>query len=143
MSFPLAVGTKATARRSERISRSDVQLVLLKPRGASWPEAESPNCRNEQESAWRSAISVLRGKLRHALLFFERTRRLARRDNCRFTHPQTIGIFGRRLTFAFSSLLIPCCAAVLKRRFGCGGLSTELVESCQIVTIYFLDVSAS
>ena len=49
--------------------------------------------------------------------------------------------FVRRLTFPLCTLLVRRCAAVLKRRFGCGGLRTELVESCRIVTIYFLDVS--
>jgi hypothetical protein len=47
------------------------------------------------------------------------------------------------LTFLCASLLIRRCGAVLKRRCGCDGLGTQLVESFRIVTIYFLDVSIS
>jgi len=140
----LAVGTKAIARRSERTSRTDVQLVLLKRRGTSWRVARSRNCRSEQESAWRCAISVLRGKLRHALLFFERTRRHSLGETVAdlFTRRRSASLVADWLS-PCASLPIRDCAAVLKRRCGRGGLSTELVESFRIVTIYFLDVSAS
>jgi hypothetical protein len=91
--FPLAVGTNATARRSKRTSQSDVRLGTAQT---------ARNCRSEQESTWRCAISVLRVKLRHAppRLYFRTDAVLfARRDDYRFIHSRKIGIFRRRLTF--------------------------------------------
>jgi hypothetical protein len=78
-------------------------LALLKRRGTSRRAAKSRNCRNEQESAWRFAIRVLRGKLRYApQRFYFRTDAapFAWRDDFRFI--STVDdrhLSSRRLTF--------------------------------------------
>ena len=145
-SFPLAVGTNATVRRSERTSRTDVQPGIAQ---AAWNQL---TCSKIAQLSTRAgirvatAISIRRGKLRHApprFHFRTDAALFARRDDCRFIHSRKIGIFRRTLTFPLRIVTNTGLRCSSKASLRLRRLRTQLVESCRIVTIYFLDVSAS
>ena len=84
-SFPLAVGTNATVRRSERTSRTDVQPGIAQAARNQLTCSKIAQLSTRAGIRVATAISIRRGKLRHApprFHFRTDVALFARRDDC-------------------------------------------------------------